>query len=393
MDRLIFHVDVNNAFLSWSAVDLLKNGFKKDIRDEVAVIGGDEAMRHGIVLAKSNPAKKYGIKTAESLYSARRKYKDLKIYKPNYEIYKKFSDELYNYFTTFSPKIERYSIDECFIDMSGMNYFIDDPVKFADEMRKYIRENFGYTVNVGIGNSKLCAKVASDFEKPDKTHTLFDYEIESKLWVLDVSDLFMVGKRTALKLKKMNINTVFDLAHTPLDVLLREFKSYGTTLHEFSNGIDSSEVVDVKQQLKGIGNSLTYPSDVETIEDIKLKLAELSGMVGRRIRREGKYAYTETLYIKYSDFTTLTHQKRLKNPISTDDEILKIAKELLKDIEIKPIRSMGIRLNNLTIAKNEQLSLFDTDEKKSIKDIELQSTLDKLKEKYGDDIVKKASNK
>ena len=393
MDRLIFHIDVNNAFLSWSAVDMLRNGFKKDIRDEVSVIGGDEDMRHGVVLAKSNPAKKYGIKTAESLYSARRKYKNLKVYKPNHGIYKKFSDELYDYFTNFSPRIERYSIDECFLDMSGMNYFIKDPVSFANDIREYIKNNFGFTVNIGIGNNKLCAKVASDFEKPDKTHTLFDYEIESKLWPLDVSNLFMVGRRTSLKLKKMNINTVFDLAHTPLETLIREFKSYGNTLHEFSNGIDNSEVVDVKQELKGIGNSLTYPKDIETMDEIKIKLIELSGMVGRRIRREKKYAYTETLYIKYSDFTTLTHQKKLKNPISTDDEILKCAKELLKDIEIKPIRSMGIRLNNLTTKKNEQLSIFDTDDKKTIKNDELQLTLDKLKEKYGENIVKKASNK
>ncbi len=393
MDRLIFHIDVNNAFLSWSAVDMLKNGFKKDIREEVSVIGGDEGARHGIVLAKSNPAKKYGIKTAETLYSARRKYKDLKVYKPNHKIYKQFSDQLYEYFTNFSPKIERYSIDECFIDMSGMNYFIKDPIEFADNMRKYIKENFGYTVNVGIGNNKLCAKVASDFEKPDKTHTLFNDEIENKLWPLAVGDLFMVGKKTETKLKHMNINTVFELAHTPVEILTKTFKSYGIILHEFANGIDDSEVVDVKQELKGIGNSLTYPIDIESYDDIKQKLIELSSMVGTRLRNEKKYAYTETLYVKYSDFTTLTHQKKLKNPISNDDEILKYALELLKDIEIKPIRSMGIRLNNLTLEKQEQLSIFDNDIKRSIKNDELQITLDKLKKKYGDNIVKKASNK
>ena len=391
MDRLIFHIDVNNAFLSWTAVDLLNNGYKKDIRDEVAVIGGDEDLRHGVVLAKSTPAKKYGIKTAETLYSARKKYKNLKIYKPNHKLYKKFSDELYNYFITLSPLVERYSIDECFIDMSGMNYLIKDPIKEADKIRKEIKNKFGYTVNIGIGNSKLCAKMASDFEKPNKTHTLFNNEIEMKLWPLDVSDLFMVGKKTAKRLKQMNINTIFDLAHTNVLKLNKEFKSYGTTLYEFANGIDNSEVIDVKQELKGIGNSNTYPMDIESIEEIKSKLLELSSTVGKRIRKEKKYAYTETLYIKYSDFTTLTHQKKLKNPISSDNDIYSNAVELLKDIELKPIRSLGIRLNNFTKERVEQLSIFDNTTIK--KDDELQSTIDKLKEKYGDNILKIASNK
>ena len=189
----------------------------------------------------------------------------------------------------------------------------------------------------------------------------------------------------------MNINTIFDLAHTNVLKLNKEFKSYGTTLYEFANGIDNSEVIDVKQELKGIGNSNTYPMDIESIEEIKSKLLELSSTVGKRIRKEKKYAYTETLYIKYSDFTTLTHQKKLKNPISSDNDIYSNAVELLKDIELKPIRSLGIRLNNFTKERVEQLSIFDNTTIK--KDDELQSTIDKLKEKYGDNILKIASNK
>lgn len=389
--RLIFHIDVNNAYLSWSACEMLKNGYENDIRNQVSIIGGDESKRHGVVLAKSMPAKKYNITTGESIYSAKKKYKNLLVFSPNHDIYQKYSDELYDYLSTLSPRVERYSIDECFLDMTGMNNFIKEPVDYAKKIKEYIKTNFGYTVNIGIGNNKLCAKVASDFEKPDKVHTLYDKEIKNKLWPLKVGDLFMVGKQTTKKLQDLKINTVYDLAHYPKDNLIKYFKSYGTILHEYANGIDDSAVENEKSELKGIGNSITLPKDYENIDDIKLKLLELSEQVGIRIRHDKKYAYVITLYVKYSDFTKLTHQCKLKNPINTDSDIYTSILHLLDEIELKPVRSLGIRLTDLVTNKLEQISIFDNI-KESSKDAEtLQYTIDELKTKYGKNIIKRAS--
>ncbi len=391
--KLIFHIDVNNAYLSWTACDLLKHGYKKDIRNLVSVIAGDESKRHGVVLAKSPLAKKYGITTGESIFSARKKYKKLLIYPPNRELYKKYSDMLYNYLSQYTPNIERYSIDECFLDLSGMNYFIKDEIEFAYKIKNEIKSMFGFTVNIGIGNSKLCAKIASDFEKPDKVHTLYDTEIESKLWKLDVSDLFMCGKKTTKRLKEMKINTVYDLAHIDKSKLILEFKSFGNTLYNFANGIDDSVVESEKSELKGIGNSITFPKDLEDISEIKLRLLELADQVGRRLRNDNKYSYTITLYIKYSDFKTITHQKKLKNPINTDEEIYNNILFLLKEIEFRSIRSLGIRLTDLTSTKIKQISLFDDEKETNHKSENLQKTIDELKSRYGDNVVKKASIK
>ena len=373
---------------------MLKNGYKIDIRKSVSIIGGDESKRHGIVLAKSPLAKKYNIITGESIYNARKKYKNLLVFPPQHDIYKKYSDELYEYLKQYSPYIERYSVDECFLDMSGMNHFIKDEIEFAYKIKNEIKEKFGYTVNIGIGNNKLCAKVASDFEKPDKVHTLFENEIENKLWTLKVEDLFMVGKQTTKKLKELKINTVYDLAHYPKEKLIAIFKSFGNILYDYANGIDNSIVENERSELKGIGNSITLPKDIEQLDEIKDKLLELSEMVGRRLRLDKKYAYVVTLYIKYANFKQLTHQKKLKNPINTDDEIYQNTIMLLEDIELEPIRSLGIRLTNLTSDKTEQISLFDVSIEKNPKNDEnLQYTIDNLKTKYGKNVIKRASFK
>lgn len=388
--KLIFHIDVNNAYLSWTAVDLLKKGYKIDIRNKVSIIAGDESKRHGVVLAKSPLAKKYGIVTGESIFNARKKYKDLLIYPPDHTLYQNYSNMLYEYLCNLSPVVERYSVDECFLDMSGMKHFIQDEIEFANKIREEIKNKFGFTVNIGIGNNKLCAKVASDFEKPNKVHTLYDYEIKDKLWNLNVEDLFMVGRQTAKKLKSMKINTIYDLAHTPREKLVLEFKSFGNTLYEYANGIDNSVVESESADLKGIGNSITLPKDLDTIDEIKIKLLEIAEMVGSRLRKEKKYAYVVTLYVKYNDFKTLTHQKKLRNPINTDKEIFESAMFLLKEIELRPIRSLGIRLTSLTTEKITQISLFEQEKNNNPTEEALQETLDNLKLKYGKNIVKKA---
>ena len=226
MERQILHVDVNNAFLSWLAVYKLKNGEKIDIRDQVAVIGGDETRRAGIVLAKSPKAKQFGIVTGETLYSARRKCNNLQVYPSNYKIYKEYSNKLYNLLLEYTDKIERFSIDECFLDMT--NYLMNDTlINKANEINRRVKNELGFTVNVGVANNKLLAKMASDFTKPDRVHTLFKEEIPTKMWSLPISELFMLGRKTVPKLYNMRIRTIGELAKTDKELLIKKFGKHG----------------------------------------------------------------------------------------------------------------------------------------------------------------------
>ena len=300
--RIIFHIDVNNAFLSWTAVDLLKKGYEIDIRTIPSVIGGDEEARKGIVTAKSPVAKKMGVVTAEPLFMARRKCPNLKVFKGDYELYHRESNKLYKYFCLFTDKIERYSVDECFLDMTGTELLYPDPIKLAHDMKNEIYEKFGYTVNIGIGNNKLCAKMASDFEKPNKVHTLFQYEIETKMWPLSVSELFMVGKSSSKQLIELGIKTIGDLAKADLNFLKRKFKSQGDMMHEYANGIDLSPVEARSSKSKSISVSETLPKDIESVSEFKKILMRQADKVGRQARYEKIYAKTVALIFKTNTF-------------------------------------------------------------------------------------------
>ena len=391
MQRVIFHIDVNNAFLSWTAVEMLKNGSTLDIRTIPSVVGGDERMRRGVVLAKSMPAKKAGITTGEPLFKARRKVDKLYVAPLMRDKYKKYSDLFYNILCNYTPTIERYSIDECFMDMTGTKMIFGDPVKLAYKIKNEIYEKLGFTVNVGVANCKLCAKMASDFEKPNKVHTLFDNEVKTKMWPLSVDDLFMVGKSSSKKLHEMGINTIEELAKADVNMLVKHFKTMGIMMNKYANGIDDSLVETPVAKNQGIGNSTTLPEDLENINDIKEVLHKLSSMVGRRIRKEGKYATVVSVQLKNSSFFNYQHQKKLVNPISSDEDIYNVACELLKSMwKEDPIRLVGLRLSDFTDKTFEQISLFEEAGKRKQRD-KLQKKVDEINEKYGSDIVKSAA--
>ena len=388
-ERIILHVDCNNAFLSWTAVDMLHNGSKIDIRDRYAVIGGDEATRHGIVLAKSMPAKKCGVKTAETLYTARKKCPYLDVYPPNFKVYKKYSDRMYTYLCNYSKVIERYSIDECFIDYTDSYETFGDPVKLAYKIKNDIRDNFGFTVNVGVGNNKLLAKMASDFSKPDKVHTLFTSEVKEKMWPLNVDDLFMIGKASSKRLHDLNINTIGELANTNIEFLTRHFKSMGRMMWEFANGIDDTAVETERGNPKSVSTSVVLPYDYTDVEEIKKVLKELSMDTGRRLRRKKMYAGNVSIWIKYHDFTKISKQMVLNNLINKDDDIYNNAVLLLNKLYNpdgdKKVRSLCVGVANLTDKYKVQLSLLDNVQRKEDDiDEELKQALLNIKKKYGD---------
>ena len=389
-ERIIFHIDVNNAFLSWTAVYLLKQGFNKDIRKVPSIIGGDEHSRRGIVLAKSPVAKKYGIVTAEPIYQARKKCPILEIYPSNYSWYQEKSNELMEYLKNYSPDQEQLSVDECFLDMTGMNYIYDDLIELAYKIKGEIKEKFGYTVNVGIANNKLCAKMASDFEKPDKVHTLFDNEIKEKLWPLPVNDLYMCGKKTSEELNKLNIKTIGDLANANIKVLEKHFKTYGKYLKESANGIDNSKVEKRKSKNKSISTTTTLPHNYKDIDSLKRIVLNQVEEISRELRDKKLYAKTVGIIYKNKDFISYSAQETFEKPTDNTKEILNKAYKVLEEnYKEDEIRLIGVRLSNLTQEKKEQISLFDENEEEG-EDV-LQKTMDKINNKFGKSIINPAS--
>lgn len=382
MEKQILHVDVNNAFLSWTAVEMLKNGSDIDIREIPAIIGGDETKRSGIVLAKSMKAKECGIKTAQTIYQARAKCPGLKIYPSNFKIYKQYSNKLYELLLQYTDKIERFSIDECFLDMT--NYLMQDKLENkAKEISRRVKEELGFTVNIGIAPNKLLAKMASDFTKPDRIHTLYKEEIPTKMWPLPVSELFMLGKKTVPKLYNMQIKTIGDLAKTSKETLSKKFGKHGIQMWEYANGIDNSEVQYKKEKPKGIGNSITLPENVEQIEKLEEILLALAEQVTYRLRKYDLLAKTVNVQLRTNNFEDTSHQGKLDNPTATTKEIYEKAKKLLNQMYHKPmkIRLIGLRVDNLIEKENMQISLFQ--EPKNDKQEKLDKVVDELKNKYG----------
>lgn len=389
MNRVILHIDVNNAFLSWTATYMIKKGYKYDIRNRYAIIAGDESQRRGIVLAKSNLCKKCGVVTAEAIYSARRKCPYLEIYKPNYELYKYFSDKMYNYLCQYTDIIERYSIDECFLDYTGSMKLFGDPIEVAYKIKNDIFRLFGFTVNVGVGNNKLLAKMASDFEKPNKVHTLFSNEVESKMFPLMVDDLFMIGKASSKKLHAMGINTIGELARYDEDKLILAFKSMGKMMHDYANGIDNSPVYYEREAAKSISSSTVLPYNYHDVVMIHDVIHDLSCEIGRKLRDNKKYASTIGVWIKYNYFEKYSRQLKLDFSISTDEEIYNNACNVFDDLwnHDSGIRSVCVFISGFSDERKKQLSLFDLPSDDDVDNDKLQNVIDEIRDKYGNKVI------
>ena len=391
-NRVIFHVDVNAAYLSWEAVYRLRHlGAKEDLRKQAAGVGGDTALRHGIILAKSVPAKRYGIRTGESILEAKRKCPSLILVPPHYQLYEKASKAFIEILKEFSPAVEQYSIDEAFMDMTGTRALWYSPEAAAEAIRKRVRDELGFTVNIGISSNKVLAKMASDFERPDKVHTLFPEEIETKLWPLSVSELFFVGSRTKRKLDSLGIYTIGELARTDPEILKSHLKKQGEILWAFANGIDTSPVEPEPAGNKGYGNSLTLPFDVTDIPHARLALLGLSETLGARMRKNQVRAQVFTLSVKTWDFRCYSHQKKFSDPTDLTEEIYKRAVLLLGQVwKGEPIRHLGIQGSGLAGKDMPvQGSLFQGEAYEKRRRAEM--TVDRIRQRYGADAVKRAA--
>lgn len=389
MKKQILHVDVNNAFLSWYAVERLKQGETIDIRTIPAIIGGDEQQRRGVVLAKSNIAKQFGIQTGEPIFFARKKCPNLQVFQGNFKVYYKYSDALYHLLLEYTDKIERFSIDECFLDMTEYIPKGKTLIDIAYEINKRVKEEFGFTVNIGVSENKLLAKMASDFEKPDKVHTLWKEEIQTKMWNLAVNELFMVGKRSLPKLQKMGIKTIGDLAKKEEKELTKAFGKYGKMIWEYSNGIDESKVNYEEEKPKGIGNSTTLPYDYANLEKLEEVLLALVEQVTYRLRKCELLASVVNVQIKTNEFKVFSHQRKLDMPTDSTKLIQQMAKKLLKEVYHNiPVRLIGVRVDQLIEKEQRQLSLFENKENEKQKKID--TIVDQIKEKYGYEAITRA---
>ncbi len=396
MDRIFFHIDVNSAYLSWSALEKLRLGSDIDLRTIPAIIGGDMAKRHGVVLAKSIPAKAYGIVTGEPIVNAMRKCPNLLLETPDHMLYHQRSLELMQLLSNICPDIEQVSVDECYMDYTPIQNRFPSPIDAAAHIRTQVLEKLGFTVNIGISDRKVLAKMASDFRKPNLTHTLYSYEIREKLWPLPVSSLFMCGRSSVETLHKLEIMTIGDLANSDPAIITAHLKSHGRLLFEYANGIDESIVETMQADAKGIGNSTTLSKDVTKREDACHVLLELSESVARRLRESGQTAEMISVEIKYNTFKKVSHQKTLQTPTAGSDTVYRTACALLDELwDGTPIRLLGIRSSKL-LSETEpvQLSLFDTSvismeagsSKPPIsaqKEARLEQALDSIRQKYG----------
>lgn len=388
---VVFHIDVNSAYLSWTAVKILDTT-NEDIRSFSSVIGGDQDKRHGVVLAASYKAKEKGIRSGMTLYEARRLDRNLKNYPADFPLYREKSRELFNYLKNYSPTIEIYSIDECFLDMSGTKYLYDDLLKLAYKIKDDIYKKFKYTVNIGIGDNKVLAKMANDLEKPNKVNTLFKEELADKLWNKDIAFLFMVGKKTEKKLKDLGIYKINDLRNTSLNILIREFGKQGIVLYNYANGIDESKVENKKADNPSISISRTLSKDSSDLSFLDNLLKRQLSELLKKLRKENLKARVVSVNIKNNNFKTFSKQTTLERASDNFSYIYKEVRNLfLMLIRGEKIRSIGIKLSNFEKSDKFQMSLFDKDIKTLKEEDKLEKIIENINEKSGKKLLDRAS--
>lgn len=391
MDHLIFHIDVNSAFLSWEAVHRLHIlGEKIDLREIPSAVAGDIKKRHGIILAKSTPAKKYGVRTGDTISDAKNLCPNLKIVAPHYDLYDTSSKAFMEILREFSPCVEQYSVDEAYCDMTGTLGLYGSAMVAANLIKDKIHSELGFTVNIGVSSNKLLAKMASDFKKPNLVHTLFPEEMEKKLWKLPVEELFYVGSATKKKLHALGIHTIGELARTDLNILRAHFKKYGEVIYAFANGIDVSVVSGEAPANKGYGNSTTIAFDVDRGNVAEMVLLSLAETVSTRLRVDDVRAGVVAVSIVDSEFRHASHQMTLLTATNTTNELHRAACRLFEELwDGSPIRNLGIHTSRIVKGDSlRQMNLFDMNRYERLS--KLDAAVDGIRERYGDDSIMRA---
>ncbi len=444
MDRIIFHIDVNSAFLSWSAVKRLKDDpGDLDLRVIPSVVGGDIRTRHGIVTAKSIPAKKYGIQTAEPITSAIAKCPRLVVVSSDFHVYKEYSNAFMEILLEYSELMQQASIDEAFLDVTelfemdvnkhlrdelGTDFFSKDyynksdedlsglyaefPLNVANAIRLETKVKLGFTVNIGISTNKLLAKMASDFTKPDRTHTLFPDEVKKKMWPLDIGDLFGCGKKTAERLRSIGLKTIGDAANYDVELLKSQLgEKSGEYIHLSANGYGSDTVHPESRDAKSYSNETTTSSDITSATfdtDMPPIVRHLSDKVSGRLKKDGVFGGTVSVQVKTSEFKRFSRQMKLPDSTNDADTIYENAMLLLGNLltgenglfeDDIHVRLVGVGVDNLDDGSYRQGTLFDwvNTGQKELKEQKIkkekEDKLDKMEkaiiDKFGNGYIKK----
>lgn len=394
MSRIVFHVDVNSAFLSWSAVHRVMNlGEKIDLRDIPSIVGGDQESRHGIVLAKSIPAKKYKIQTGEPIVDAKRKCPQLTIIPPDYSLYVKASRAFIKKLQEYCDQVIQYSIDEAWCNFIGYDslYGKNQMICFAAQLKDEIKRELGFTVNIGVSTNYLLAKMAGDFSKPDKVHTLFPDEIERKMWPLPVEDLFYVGPATTRKLHSLGITTIGQLATADESLIKAHLKKMGLIVQGYAKGHDLQPFMYESPANKGYGNSMTAPRDVTTMDFAKLLLLSLCETVGARIREDGVKIRTVSIHITTYEFQHSSTQMQLIAPTDITEEVYAAACKLLDVLwdKVTPLRQLGVHTSKVETETARQYNLFDLYQFERLETIN--HMVDDIRERFGEQALIRAS--
>lgn len=391
MARYVFHIDVNSAFLSWSAAyrtGVL--GQQPDLRSVPSIVGGDQESRHGIVLAKSMPAKRYGIETGEPIVSAKRKCPDLVVVPPDYHLYVGASRALMELLRSYSDEVTQYSIDEAWAVFEGFEGLYGPMISFAEDLKEEIKRELGFTVNIGISTNRLLSKVAGELRKPDKVNTLFIEEIESKLWPLPVREMFGIGAATEKKLHQLGIFTLGDLARADRGMLRSHLKKYGEILWRYANGMEMEPYVFEHEANKGYGNSMTVPNDVTDAAYGHQVLLSLCETVGMRLREDRVRAAVVGVHLKTFEFEGMGKQKQLFSATNVTEELYREAAALFDALwdHRTPLRQLGVFTGGITKDCGRQYNLFDMERFDRLE--KLDRAVDDIRRKYGEDAVMRA---
>ena len=384
--RTILHSDCNGFYAS---VECL---YDPGIREYPVAVGGDAYKRHGIILAKNEIAKKYGIKTGEAIWQARQKCPELVVTKPHFERYMRFSKLCRKIYADYTDCIEPFGLDEAWLDVTANGM---DGGEIADEIRRRIKNELGITVSVGVSFNKIFAKLGSDYKKPDAVTVIKKDDFRDIVWPLDAGDLLYVGRSTKKKLNALGVHTIGELANFPLPLLRQHFGKWGDVLYTFSNGLDASPVMhmDESSAIKSIGNSTTAPRDLVNDTDVKMIFTVLCDSVCRRLREHGALAREVGIYVRDNMLNSFTRQCKLDTATDITSEVLSAAMRLFTDNYdwSKPIRSVGVKVSEFSpLSAPAQLSLL-RDEDKRQRLSELDRSLDGLKRRFGSFCVRPAA--
>ena len=386
MDRVILHCDMNGFFASVELLDY------PHLKDKPMAVCGNPDNRHGIILAKNELAKAYGVVTAETLWQARKKCPDLQVVPPHHSKYKHYSKLINEIYLRYTDMVEPFSVDESWLDVTGSQKLFGSGKQIADEIRETVKKELGLTLSAGVSFNKIFAKMGSDYKKPDATTVISRDNYKDILWPLDIRAMFFVGKVTADKLHDFGIKTIGELAKTDKSSLIGLLGKQGGVIHDYANGLDITPVLrfDQQEKIKSVGNGTTFRRNLTGEEDIRTGVTALSDTVASRLRKHKMKAFGVKVDIKDPDFKVISRQVQLDNPTNLTEVIADTAMELIrKHWRMRdPIRLITVTAINLCDENQaQQLSLFAEENINTDKEERAERAMDDIREKFGNSAI------